>query len=78
MWHGVGRALFSNGDSYEGEYQYDLRHGRGVYYWKDGRIYDGMFSEDKRHGMVGSWSLVKKIEIHLRGFLLVRTVELGQ
>mmetsp|Transcript_16752 Transcript_16752/g.40050 ORF Transcript_16752/g.40050 Transcript_16752/m.40050 type:complete len:151 (+) Transcript_16752:1198-1650(+) len=51
-WHGYGRASFSisNGDSYEGEYKFDQRHGTEVYRWNDGRIYDGQFSEDKRHG----------------------------
>lgn len=49
-WHGYGRASFSNGDSYEGEYKFDQRHGRGVYKWHDGRVFDGQFSEDKRHG----------------------------
>ena len=27
-WHGYGRASFSNGDSYEGEYKFDQRHSR--------------------------------------------------
>lgn len=73
-WHGYGRASFSNGDSYEGEYKFDQRHGRGVYKWHDGRVYDGMFSEDKRHGRVRScFSFFflgvpqEKIEKHLRG-----------
>ena len=43
-------ASFANGDTYEGEYRFDQRHGRGVYQWHDGRVFDGMFREDKRHG----------------------------
>lgn len=30
-WHGYGKASFANGDSYQGEYRFDQRHGRGIY-----------------------------------------------
>ena len=30
-WHGYGKATFSNGDAYDGEYKFDQRHGKGVY-----------------------------------------------
>lgn len=50
-WYGRGRATFSNGDSYEGEYgKFDQRHGEGVYQWTDGRFYRGSFRNDQRSG----------------------------
>jgi MORN repeat len=49
-----GLYLWPNGAMYDGEYEFDKRHGRGVFKWNDGRVYDGMYSEDKRHGSVRS------------------------
>lgn len=49
-WHGVGQAIFANGDTYQGDYHMDQRHGRGRYAWADGRSYEGDFKIDKRHG----------------------------
>lgn len=49
-WHGVGQAIFANGDTYQGDYHMDQRHGRGRYAWVDGRSYEGDFKADKRHG----------------------------
>jgi hypothetical protein len=42
---------FSNGDSYEGEWQNDLKHGTGVYEWADGTRYVGEYRFDLRSGM---------------------------
>jgi hypothetical protein len=50
--HGQGRASFSNGDSYKGEYKLGQKHGRGVFKWHSGTDYNGMFQEDKIHGKV--------------------------
>merc|ERR1712238_122380 len=61
-WHGNGRASFSNGDSYEGEYtfadggQYDgsWKDGRydgiGTCTWEDGRCYRGEWRNGMAHG----------------------------
>jgi hypothetical protein len=49
-WHGVGKANFANGDSFEGDYKLDQRHGYGSYSWADGRCYEGMFQDDLRNG----------------------------
>jgi hypothetical protein len=43
--YGLGKATFSNGDTYEGMYVNDKREGPGVYKWRDGRVYDGEFKE---------------------------------
>jgi hypothetical protein len=50
QWHGVGEAIFANGDRYNGDYHLDQRHGHGRYGWSDGRVYEGDFKADKRHG----------------------------
>merc|ERR1711898_34502 len=33
LQHGKGKAVYPNGDEYEGEYQEGKRHGQGVYKW---------------------------------------------
>jgi len=33
LQHGKGKAVYPNGDEYEGEYQEGKRHGTGVYKW---------------------------------------------
>ncbi|CBH12952.1 hypothetical protein, conserved [Trypanosoma brucei gambiense DAL972] len=66
--HGLGMALFPNGDAYAGEYDHNRRHGVGVYWWAEqGVIYAGRWHNGVRHGRgrivypdgsryVGSWS----------------------
>nr|CCC91743.1 conserved hypothetical protein [Trypanosoma congolense IL3000] len=66
--HGLGMALFPNGDAYAGEYDNNRRHGAGVYWWKEqGVIYTGRWHNGVRHGRgrivypdgsryLGSWS----------------------
>jgi hypothetical protein len=49
-WHGYGRAIFSNGDYFYGNYRRNVRHGSGKYVWADGRRYEGEFVDDKRQG----------------------------
>lgn len=48
--HGKGKASFTNGDCYEGMYEYDQRNGVGTYKWADGRVYTGGFVNDMREG----------------------------
>jgi hypothetical protein len=47
---GKGTAEYSNGDKYEGEFQYGLRHGIGTYYWKDGERFEGAYKNNSRNG----------------------------
>jgi hypothetical protein len=42
--------VFSNGDTYEGMWQGNLKHGKGVYKWANGDLYEGAFWLDKREG----------------------------
>ena len=39
-----------NGDTYEGEWAKDKRHGYGVFCSALGDTYDGKWKEDKKHG----------------------------
>ena len=40
----------ASSNSYEGEYQYDKKHGFGVFSWHSGNQYKGNYYEDERHG----------------------------
>lgn len=40
----VGKLLFLNGDSYDGEWVDELMHGKGTYKTTDGRVYRGKFA----------------------------------
>jgi len=33
LQHGKGKAIYKNGDEYEGDYEEGKRHGHGVYKW---------------------------------------------
>jgi len=39
--HGVGKYVWPDGRSYDGNYENDKKHGHGVYTWSDGRQYSG-------------------------------------
>lgn len=41
--HGFGHAIFSNGDTYEGQYQNGKRHGIGTYRFTNRASYTGTF-----------------------------------
>ena len=43
-WNGKGKAIFGNGDSFEGLYSMDQRHGYGVYKWKVNSSYMPLLS----------------------------------
>ncbi len=52
MRHGRGKMVFACGDTYEGDWSKDKKHGRGCgkYVWANGDTYEGDWSEGKRHG----------------------------
>ena len=35
--HGRGKYTFKDGKEYDGEYQYDKKHGFGIFNWPDGK-----------------------------------------
>lgn len=46
LQHGKGKAIYKNGDEYEGEYQEGARHGNGCYKWAK-HVKDEETGEDK-------------------------------
>ena len=48
--NGKGTYIWSNGDSYTGEWKDNLMHGKGVSTWSDGSKYSGEYRNHKRHG----------------------------
>ena len=50
--HGSGKHTCSNGDAYDGAWQYDKRHGRGTAKFARGVCYQGQWKEDMAHGCV--------------------------
>ena len=49
MW-GRGRAIWQNGNVYEGEYRRNQRSGVGTFWYSDGSEYVGEWKDDKKHG----------------------------
>ena len=50
-WHACqGRYLWPNGDSYNGEWLDDKRHGKGIDTYASGHRYTGEFADGQRHG----------------------------
>ena len=50
LFHGQGVMQYSNGNSYEGQWQQGRRHGRGMMKYKNGDSYAGQWQQDERHG----------------------------
>lgn len=48
--HGVGYALWQNGDWYHGSFRDGKQHGRGTYGCSNGGSYDGEWAEGNHHG----------------------------
>ena len=39
--HGIGKYIWNDGRSYEGDYVQDKKEGYGLYKWPDGSTYEG-------------------------------------
>ena len=50
MPHGNGVFTYTNGSSYEGEFEHGVRNGYGIFRWATGDSYEGGWKNDKRHG----------------------------
>ena len=47
--HGLCR-FFSTGNTYEGQWEAGMRHGRGKFVWGKGDWFDGVFVNDQKDG----------------------------
>ena len=50
MPHGKGVFTYTNGSSYDGEFEHGVRNGYGIFRWSTGDSYEGGWMNDKRHG----------------------------
>ncbi|EEQ98329.1 conserved hypothetical protein [Perkinsus marinus ATCC 50983] len=48
---GCGRAVYANGEVYDGDFDEGVRHGKGTYWYRNGDVYTGQFQENEKHGM---------------------------
>ena len=46
MYLGNGIYRWPNGQTYDGEWIGDMKHGKGIMRWPDGKVFDGLFSND--------------------------------
>ncbi len=46
----MGKLKTPEGESYEGEFKYNVRCGKGVQTYPNGDVYEGEFKNDLRHG----------------------------
>lgn len=49
-YNGQGRAIFTNGNSFNGAWLHGVMHGQGIFTWNDGTIYRGPFVNGRIHG----------------------------
>ena len=49
--HGIGIHTYSDGVTYQGQFESDKKKGFGLYIWRDGREYEGWWHEGKQHGL---------------------------
>ncbi|KAF4655475.1 hypothetical protein FOL47_009412 [Perkinsus chesapeaki] len=47
---GRARAVYGNGEVYDGDFDEGIRHGHGTYWYRNGDIYTGQFQENEKHG----------------------------
>lgn len=47
-YHGKGKYIWIDGDTYDGQYVHGLKHGHGTYEFPDGQKYVGNFVKDKK------------------------------
>jgi hypothetical protein len=48
--NGYGVRIYATGNTYEGQWANDLKHGKGKFTWKEGNKYNGDYFKDKMHG----------------------------
>ncbi|KAF4658302.1 hypothetical protein FOL46_007028 [Perkinsus olseni] len=50
-YNGRGRAVYANGEIYNGVFDEGVRHGEGTYWYINGDVYTGQFQENEKHGV---------------------------
>lgn len=50
MISGEGKIIYQNGDSYEGYFLNNKKHGRGIYTRKNGETLSGEWVNDEKNG----------------------------
>jgi len=50
LGNGKGKKVYSNGDTYHGDFVNFKKHGKGKYTWSDGVYYEGEFKNGKMDG----------------------------
>ena len=50
LFHGVGKIIFDNGDSYVGQFENNKYHGYGEYHFVNGDYYKGTWKNGIKHG----------------------------
>jgi hypothetical protein len=53
----LDRMCYENGDTYEGAFSHDHRHGPGRFTWANGDCYQGRFHKDRRYDERGKMIL---------------------
>lgn len=48
---GTAKALYTNGDVYDGHFVEGVRHGKGIYKYANGDVFTGIYEENRRNGL---------------------------
>ena len=59
--------MYGDGDSYDGSFGRNMKHGAGVYRFANGSVYDGEYVENQMHGY-------GKYKSHLGGRIYMRYI----
>lgn len=58
---GKGKISYRNGDSYEGDWLEQKKHGFGtIIFAKDNNVYSGFWKDDKRHGKLAKILILRQ------------------
>ena len=49
-FHGKGKYLFANGDTYMGQLENGQKAGKGKYIYANENVYEGEWCNDRKHG----------------------------
>jgi hypothetical protein len=66
LCQGEESVVYSNGDTYEGEWEDCRKNGEGTYTWADGSVYKGTWRNDEQtgYGVYTTWKDENKVQHH--------------